>query len=772
MATIDFDPCLIDLCRQLDCRGQQINSSPDDNDNTLDGHCALSLDSLPLSEYTREELQFLSSSLGKCRLDHLEIEAVDDLDWEAILNHEDCTLTELHVAVRSSRALADLAKSLFCNNSLSSLELYYYHLCDDIQEQEHHHDDYDDEDGGTSTNALSTNTLASSITLNEIFFQALMPLQHVVLRGLTSSGPFSSTAVDDQDRAMTYSWEYLRLEECDLTGDNTIWLASCITNLQEIVIHNCQLSEATIKMLSEAYLGVSTSKFGTSLKSNGQHQRRRRRHKHALQVLNLSNNDWFLPLYDGDIGVDNISLSTINDDVEDFDDYELNRERRTTLPSPSCMTFLASWLDSLSNLVELDLSQNPKLFNRGVFKDTNRGIVDLCGTVNQSLKRLSLRHCCLIPGDLYHLVNTFCWLEALDLSENPELTSNLRPLSQLEYLTELVLENMLENNSNDSFAFERLLCDEDFDMDTKGQGLTDLLFEFLSGENTSFFDFDGNSRIREFDQHRRKSLERLNLSGNVLSKKTLNILSMFKSLKVLILMGCQINDEGMRELLSDANIVSQNCSSLRELYVASNIIGDIGALALAQSLKEQRLPRLKVLDIGSNVISFEAFRVFVEDGVVHTKSLESVEVSNDGAITQNQRQTWNELEKIMEHNLLLNQAGRFTLYMDSNGCGYDRKDDEVCMYNTCEDYNNKRSRINISTNLWPFILEDADTIYGPDALFYFLHKRPDLILSSKLPPQRSSINYHDGSTMTLKPTPQTRSSRSSPNGVSDIAARL
>jgi len=716
MATIDFDPCLIDLCRQLDCREQQINSSPDNNDNTLDGHYALSLDSLPLSEYTREELQFLSSSLGKCRLDHLEIEAVDNLDWEAILNHEDCILNELRVTVRSSRALVYLAKSLFRNSSLSSLELYCDNLGDDILEQERNHDDYDDDDDETSTNAVSTNILASSITLNEIFFQALMPLNHIVLRGVTPSKPFSSTALEDQDHAMTCSWEYLRLEECDLTEDNTTWLASCITNLQEIVVHNCQLSEATIKMLSEVYLTVSTPKFGSSRKSNGQHKTRKRRRKHALQVLNLSNNDWFLPLYDGVIDVDSINPSTANGDVEDFDDYELHRGRRTTLPSPSCMTFLASWLDSLSNLVELDLSQNPKLFNRGVFKKTNRGMVDLCGTVNQSLKRLSLRHCCLIPGDLYHLVNTFCWLEALDLSENPELTSNLRPLSQLEYLTELVLENMLENNSNDSFEFERLLCDEDFDMDTKGQGLTNVLFEFLSGESTNSFDFDGNSRIREFGQHRRKPLERLNLSGNVLSKKTLNILSLFKSLKVLILMGCQINGEGMTELLSNSNIGSQNYSSLRELYVSSNIIGDIGALTLAQSLKEQRLPRLKVLDMGSNVISFEAFRVFVEDGVIHTKSLESVEVSNDGAITQNQRQTWIELEKIMEHNLLLNQAGRFTLYMDSNDSGDDRVDDEACMYDTIDDYKNKRSngvtsRIKISTNLWPFILEDADTIY-------------------------------------------------------------
>jgi len=266
-------------------------------------------------------------------------------------------------------------------------------------------------------------------------------------------------------------------------------------------------------------------------------------------------------------------------------------------------------------------------------------------------------------------------------------------------------------------------------------------------------------------EYRRKPLERLNLSGNNINKKTLKILSMFNSLKVLILVGCQINGEGIIELLGGPNnSAHRQRSSWRELYLASNTIGDIGALALAQSMKEQRLPLLKILNMESNVISVEAFRVFVEDGLVHSRRLESVQLWNDGAITSNQQNNWNEFEQIMQHYLLLNQAGRFTLFADGNYDIEDAENNEIRINNNGD---NKRSNsINnnkkISSNLWPFILEDADSIYGEDALFYFLHKRPDLIISSQQP-QTSNLYQ---STPLNKSAPQA----SSPKGVADIAS--
>eukprot|EP00536_Pseudo-nitzschia_multiseries_P003192 jgi/Psemu1/301813/fgenesh1_kg.47_\ len=256
---------------------------------------------------------------------------------------------------------------------------------------------------------------------------------------------------------------------------------------------------------------------------------------------------------------------------------------------------------------------------------------------------------------------------------------------------------------------------------------------------------------------------------------------MFESLKVLILMGCQINSDGMVDLLSGTNIDCQSYSSLTELYLPSNTIGDVGVLALARSLKEQHLSRLKVLDIGSNAISVDAFRVFVEDGVVHSKHLESVGVSDAGVITQNQRQTWSRLEQIMEHNLLLNQAGRFTLYMDSNVIRDEREEDQFCTgrpqitfesNDEGKKHKHATSSMGISNHLWPFILEDADLIYGPDALFYFLHKRPDLIFSSNQPPDGSSIKKkdHDDSATPLRST--STQMRKSPKSIVDIAAHL
>jgi len=238
---------------------------------------------------------------------------------------------------------------------------------------------------------------------------------------------------------------------------------------------------------------------------------------------------------------------------------------------------------------------------------------------------------------------------------------------------------------------------------------------------------------------------------------------MFTSLKVLILIGCQISGEGLIELLG-GTIPSNNKqpSSLREIYLASNIIGDIGALTLARSMKEQYLPSLRTLHMESNVISVNAFRVFVEDGLVHSRRLESVEVWDDGAITSSQQDDWNELDQTMQHYLLLNKAGRFALFVDGD-YGVDHKQKDSANMNT----KNNTSGSNgiddnkVSTNLWPIILEDADLVYGADAIYYFLHKRPDLILGSQQP---QIANEHHS--VSFKATPQSIS----PNGIAETDA--
>ena len=753
MASSDFDPSLADIRRQLVSSVEQVDDNIDDdtfaeafsrmegNGDMVEGHFA------SLSQYTRGELKSLSKYLGTSRLNYLEIEGVNELDWGAILSHEKCELHDLRVTIKSPRALADLAKALCNNTSLSILELDYYHIDDDSQDEEAEKQGYRND---ISANKVSKNISESSLSLNEIFFEALMPLQHVVLRGITPIRPSASILFDDLDHATACSWQHLTIEDCDLTQENTTWLPLCITNLEEMVIRNCELSGATIQVLSEAYLTASaTTRQNFSRKSCGE-----RRRKNPLRVLNLSNNDWLMAFNDRNSDAEKENLRIVPFDEEDFFNYDSHCEERTVLSPLSLTGYLGSWLDSLSNLVELDLSENPQLFHRSMVHG-NRGMDDLCGTVNQSLKRLSLRNCQLIPSDLHQIVSTFCWLEAIDLSENPALISNISLLSQLEYLTELVLENLIKYDTNDAFEFERRASDEEFDWETEGNGLTDLLLELLSGESASAP--DTYAETRGIIRHRQKPLERINLSGNIMNKKSLHILSLFNSLEVLILMGCQINGDGVIELLSSTNNCSPRCSSLREVYLASNTIGDIGMLALAQSMKDQRLPLLKVLNLESNVISFEAFRVFVEEGLLHSNRIQYVQVSDNGAITRNQQHIWNEIEQKMEHNLLLNQAGRFTLFVDGD-CNLDDENND----NVYEG-NDGFCKNKISTNVWPLILEDADSIYGTDALFHFLNKRPDLFLASSKP-QVTNL-YHS---TPLKSAPKS----SSPNGFEDISSFL
>ena len=741
MAKSDFDRSLVDIRRQLilseDKMGDSANT--DNADKILMGAFSSGLewdgDMLEghfesLSDYTQKDLNLLSKLLGKSCLNYLEIEGVKGLDWDAILNHQKCKMEELRVTMRSTRALADLATALAKNTSLSILELNYYHMDDDSQGDEI-------QDGETDTSSM-----VEASKLNEIFFEALMPLKQVVLRGITPIRPSSSTLFDNLGLATTCSWQHLTIEDCVLTEENMKWLPPCIANLEEIVINNCELSGPTIQVLSEAYLTLSASKpRSLSRKSTGE-----RRQKTPLRVLKLSNNDWLLP---EDHANDEAEEESLDDYLSDERDFQ-----RSMLSPPSCTSFLASWLDSLSNLVELDLSNNPELFEIG-------GIDDLCGTVNQSLKRLSLRSNNLIPDDLHQIVNTFCWLEALDLSENPELISNISMLSQLEYLTEVVLENLVTYDSNETFEFERRIADEEFDWNTEQHGLTGLLMELLNAENTNFPDIYSSSR--GITRRRKKALERLNLSGNIIGKKTVQILSLFDSLQVLVLMGCQVSDNGIMNLLDGTNNCLSRRSSLREVYLASNTIGDVGIMALAQSMKDQRLPLLKVLNLESNAISVDAFRVFVEDGLIHSTRLQYVQVSDDGAVTHNQQQIWDELRRKMEHHLLLNQAGRFSLFID----GKDNMDavneeisgDEIYV----NEGENEVHKNKISTSLWPLILEKADSVYGTDALFYFLHKRPDLLLASHKPEELDFCHS--------TPIKSTREA-SSPNGVDDIASFL
>ena len=116
-----------------------------------------------------------------------------------------------------------------------------------------------------------------------------------------------------------------------------------------------------MKILSKEYLSVSN--FDDENSSQSSHRRgemkekKKKLRKNPLQVLDLSNNVWIPPC-----------------------DENNNDE------SPFCMTILSSLLDSLSYLVQLDLSDNPEIFHNYRKNGNNScGMFDLCGTVNHSL---------------------------------------------------------------------------------------------------------------------------------------------------------------------------------------------------------------------------------------------------------------------------------------------------------------------------------------------------------------------------------------------------
>ena len=251
---------------------------------------------------------------------------------------------------------------------------------------------------------------------------------------------------------------------------------------------------------------------------SGPHDRRHQEQTRGSVISRSFGADVDLPRYRRPpAAVENPDKSTFQDTNESVESS-----------ASACMGSLASWMDSLSNLVELNLSNNPHLFAR---EGNCVPMASLCGTVNQSLRRLSLRHCGLSTNDLELLVSTCCWIEALDLSENSALMEDLQPLLGLEHLSELVLENMSENGLH--------LSTESSANTSGGSAFTNLLRAVRHAEAESDANMDAENGGG------RQPLVRINLSGNKISQETMRELSLLSSLKILILVGCQVESRGL-----------------------------------------------------------------------------------------------------------------------------------------------------------------------------------------------------------------------------------
>jgi hypothetical protein len=383
-----------------------------------------------------------------------------------------------------------------------------------------------------------------------MFFQALQPLQEVILKGISPQPiPTTMTTVISLS-----CWEHLTYEYCDLTNlasssssSDLSWISYCIPTLEELVLMNCTMTQDIIQNLSDAYLTYSTQQQQQQQQQQQKSQHRKRSsskkikvRKNPLQVLDLSDNTSWL----NETTKDENDGTTVNDSSDNNVDHGIMMmvSSQQNKP-PSCMaSFLASsWMDSLSNLVELNLSYNSKLFI-----GDHKAMADLCTTVNQSLKRLSLRHCHLSPFDLHLLVSTFCWIKAIALSENPELLDDLSPLLYLENLKEVILENMSSDDDDNNVGKTN---DKTKSNKLNEQGFAYFLYAIqdVHGEGK---ENDYNDCSRGFiSVKKQQQIESLNLSGNNLDEDTLAALSCCDFLKVLILVGCQLQSEGLITLL-------------------------------------------------------------------------------------------------------------------------------------------------------------------------------------------------------------------------------
>jgi hypothetical protein len=341
--------------------------------------------------------------------------------------------------------------------------------------------------------------------------------------------------------------------------------------------------------------------------------------------------------------------------------------------------YLSSFLDSSPRLISLSLADNPKI--------GNLGLQYLCETVSHKIQRLDLSNCqiCLCNhhnqsqnGVLDTLVETFPFLQALNVSENPMVVHQLvgALLSDATHLTELVMESMsicapLSHTTTTSTA------------------------ELLWIQST----FHDNNKL----QH-------LNLSGNQLGLTMLKTLSECPC-DVLVLAGCHIGDEGLANLLSSSSSPSPQSSfgcRWKELHLSYNEIGNEGAKILAHYLP--KMHHLTALSLEFNPFDVTGLRHIVQGGLPHR--LEQFQVWNNnsnnnhhGAFSSSSSGNtnpaalgccWNKLEQELYHMLQLNRAGKSLLFSS------------------------------LPSSLLPWILAEAQEVYGNDAVFDFFRHRPDL----------------------------------------------
>lgn len=176
----------------------------------------------------------------------------------------------------------------------------------------------------------------------------------------------------------------------------------------------------------------------------------------------------------------------------------------------------------------------------------------------------------------------------------------------------------------------------------------------------------------------------LDLSGNWISPNVLTSLFYFSG-SVLKLNGCHLTNDDLHTLLRSKR-------SWRELHLSYNRITNLNGIKTA--FRNQRLPQLESLHLHQNPLTETSLTTCIP----HT--LQVLQISSSippPPITQPAPSSPTSVSDELQHSLMLNRAGKSLLYKD------------------------------YPLALWPWILDQAQQVYGRDAIFDFLRHRPDLL---------------------------------------------
>lgn len=192
-----------------------------------------------------------------------------------------------------------------------------------------------------------------------------------------------------------------------------------------------------------------------------------------------------------------------------------------------------------------------------------------------------------------------------------------------------------------------------------------------------------------------KTLQKLNLSGNTFGSAGVEALADLlqnknstSSLSSLRLSSCHLGDAGVKVL---AQALEHN-TYLEEIVLPFNRFGDEGAKAIGESLP--KWIGLTSLQIQFNLFSENGFEMIVE-GLSKNFYLKSMYLLNAGPSNRH----IDTMFQKMQYFVRLNKGGRRVL-------------------------NEKKS---LRPALWPTVLARANKAYAPDAIFFLLRERPDIV---------------------------------------------